>query len=111
MLPLIDLPIEINTSTSLQKEKLEYCVKSTSAELFEEHRRECIDLSKIFQSKSFNEGLDRYYRFNKNITWFEIEDSSLIANYELFVKLPIKNSIKIKVKVKSISKFTPKISI
>jgi len=111
LLPLIDLPSDLDTSTSVETQKHEYCVKCTSVELFEEHKKNAFDLSKIFQSKNFDEGISKYFTHKENSTWFEIEDDSMIADYELFVRLPIKKSKRIKVKVKSVSRFVPQISI
>lgn len=110
-LPFMDLPTGADTSTSVRPEAQEFNIKLTSAELFEEFKRTAFDLSIFFKDDNFSENLDRFYKAKDNYTWFEKEDDNLTAEYDFSVSLPIKETKRIKVKIKSISKFKPQISI
>lgn len=113
ILPFFDLLSVEGTTTTIQKEKIEWVTPERSTlNSNQEKLFELVNLSQIFCYKD-----NQFTTLTFDTTPSEQEhgivtiENLFSGNYDIEVNLPIKKAFKVKAKVKSISKFIPKIDI
>lgn len=103
----IDSPLNISTSTTLNKDKIEFYSSQiqTSTRLISDD----VNVLRIKKFNTLNESTSSNSDIDILPINHSVESVSSFQEYDLNIKLPVKKSLKRRMKIKSVKKFTPKV--